>query len=85
MYCAICESSNQAEFTTEMIIHFSSLKNIDKPGVLAFPKVLICLDCGFSRFTTPGTDLELLAGRNTRTEASTRQVRVGASHDGIVV
>ena len=79
MYCAICESSNQAEFTTELMIHFSGLKNIDKPGVLVFPKVLVCLDCGSSRFTIPGIDLALLAGRNTRTEASTKQGSVGAS------
>jgi hypothetical protein len=78
MYCALCESSNQAEFPTEMNIHFRGLRNIDKPGVLVFPKVLVCLDCGCSRFTTPGTDLALLAGNNTRTEASTRQPSVGA-------
>jgi hypothetical protein len=83
MHCALCESSNQAEFTTEMIIHFSGLKNIDKPGVLVFPKVLVCLDCGSSRFTIPGTDLALLAGRNTRTEASTQQGSVGASQYAI--
>ena len=77
MCCAICKSSNQAEFITEMMIHFRGLRNIDKPGVLAFPKVLVCLDCGFSGFNTSGTDLALLAGRNTRTEASTRQRSVG--------
>jgi hypothetical protein len=61
MYCAFCESSNQAEFNTEVMIHLSGLKSIDRPGVLVFPKVLVCLDCGFSRFTIPGTDLALLA------------------------
>jgi hypothetical protein len=79
MYCALCESSNQAEFTTEIMIHFSGLKSIDKPGVLLFPKVLVCLDCGFSRFTTPGTDLPLLAGRNTKTEVLPRQGSVAAA------
>jgi hypothetical protein len=83
MYCAICESSNQAEFTTEMVIHFSGLKNIDQPGVVVFPKVLVCLDCGSSRFTIPGIDLALLAARNTRTEASTKQGSVGASQYAI--
>jgi hypothetical protein len=83
MYCALCESSNQAEFTTEVMIHFSGVKNIDKPGVLVFPKVLVCLDCGSSRFTIPGTDLALLAERNTKTEASTRQVSIGASPEEV--
>jgi len=78
MRCALCKSSKQAEFTSEMMIHFRGIRNIDKPGVLMFPKVLVCLDCGYSRFTTPGTDLALLAGNDTRTEASTRQPSVGA-------
>jgi len=60
MSCMVCTSANEAEFTTEMLIHFSGIRNIDNPGVLAFPKVSICLDCGSSRFTTPETDLRLL-------------------------
>jgi hypothetical protein len=52
--------ANEAEFTTEIMIHFSGLNNIDKPGVLLFPKALVCLDCGFSRFTILGTDVALL-------------------------
>ena len=60
MYCALCHSSNGAEFTAEMLIHFSGTKHRDTPGVLAFPKVSICLDCGFSWFTTPETELRVL-------------------------
>lgn len=60
MSCAICTSVNEAEFTAEMMIHFSGIRHIDNPGVLAFPKVLVCLDCGFSRFTTPETELRAL-------------------------
>ena len=60
MYCALCKSSNQAEFTAEMMIHFSGLKHLANPGVLMFPKVLVCLDCGSTRFTTPETELRVL-------------------------
>ena len=60
MHCALCDSTNQAEFTTEMMIHFHGIRNIDNPGVLAFPKVLVCLDCGSSRFTTSATELRVL-------------------------
>jgi len=60
MCCALCQSGNQAEVTAEMMIHFRGLKNIDKPSVLVFPKLVICLDCGFSRFTTPETELQAL-------------------------
>jgi hypothetical protein len=61
MYCPSCQSSNQQEFTAEIIIHFSGLENIDKPGVWVFPRVSVCLDCGSSHFATPKTELPLLA------------------------
>jgi len=60
MSCPSCASRNQAEFTAEMVIHLSGLKHLANPGVLAFPRVSICLDCGASRFTTPGTELKVL-------------------------
>ena len=57
MSCPVCASSNQAEFSAEINIHFSGLKNLDRPSVLVFPKVLVCLDCGSSRFTVPEKEL----------------------------
>jgi hypothetical protein len=60
MCCALCKTSNQSEFTTEMMIHFSDIRNIDRAGGLAFPKVLVCLDCGFSEFRAPETVLRVL-------------------------
>lgn len=59
--CLVCKPENQARFTAEINVHFSSLKNIDNRGVLFFPKLVVCLDCGFSRFTTPENELALLA------------------------
>jgi len=78
MHCSLCQSSNQAEFTTEMMIHFRGLRKLTDSAVLVFPKVLVCLNCGFSRFTTPKTDLARLAGDNLRTEVSTQQRSVAA-------
>ena len=44
-----------------MIIHLSGREKIDNPGVRVCPqKLLVCLDCGVSRFTTPETELALL-------------------------
>ena len=60
MVCLSCASSNQADFGAEINIHFPGLRNIDRPTVWAFPKLLVCLDCGFSRFTLPETELRLL-------------------------
>jgi hypothetical protein len=44
-----------------MLIHFSGLKNLDKPGVWVFPKLLVCLDCGCSHFTVPERELASIA------------------------
>jgi hypothetical protein len=44
-----------------MIIHFSGLKSIDTPGIWVFPKLLVCLNCGFSHFTIQESELALLA------------------------
>jgi hypothetical protein len=59
--CLVCKPENQAEFTAEINVHFSGLKNIDNPGALFLPKIVVCLACGFSRFTTPESQLALLA------------------------
>jgi hypothetical protein len=61
MSCPSCPSDNQAEIAAEMIIHFSGLKYLQNPGVWVSPKLLVCLDCGFSRFIVPETTLPLLA------------------------
>ncbi len=63
MSCPSCASLNEAEFTAEINIHFSGLASVNDPGVLAFPKVLVCLDCGASRFTTTEAQLRELGKR----------------------
>jgi hypothetical protein len=57
MTCKSCSSENQRRFSSEIIIHFSGLKNLDKPAVFVFPKLLICLECGFTEFDLPETEL----------------------------
>jgi len=68
MSCLSCRSSNQAEFPTEMLIHFGGLKNLDKPGVLVFPTLLVCLDCGFVQSTVPAAELASLAAGSPTSE-----------------
>jgi len=60
MSCPACARVNQVEFASEMMIHLPGLKSVANPGVLIFPKLLVCLDCGFARFTINGTELGLL-------------------------
>ena len=37
---------------SEVVLHLSGFTNLGKETVLIFPNILICLACGFSRFTT---------------------------------
>jgi len=50
MECSSCGSVNQSKFIAEMGIHFPGLRNIDKPVVWVFPKLIVCLDCGTAEF-----------------------------------
>jgi hypothetical protein len=75
--CPNCQSAKQAELTAEMIIHFRGLKNLDKPGVWVFPKLLVCLDCGFSRFTVPETELASVAKGALASKSSTLDESAG--------
>ncbi len=77
MACPSCQSDNQAEFNAEMIIHFSGLKNLDNPGVWEFSKLLVCLDCGVSRFTIsePGRGLLIAATGTAESFAQGKIVR----------
>ena len=71
MSCPSCKSGNQAEFTSEMIIHFAGLRNIDKPGVLFFSKVSVCLDCGFLRGIVPASELARITKGSPNSECAT--------------
>ena len=72
MSCPSCGSENKAEFAAEMIVHFAGLENVDEPGVWVFPKLLVCLDCGFSQLTVPKSELALLA-RDTGAKGASAQ------------
>ena len=63
MPCLACSSGNQTEFTAEINIHFRGRENIDNPGVLLFPNLLVCMDCGASHFSTPQPALSQLSTR----------------------
>ena len=60
MPCKSCGSVNQTKFTGEIAIHFSGLKNIDKPVVWVFPKLVVCLDCVNAEFAVPEAELRQL-------------------------
>lgn len=60
MSCRSCGSEKQRNFVAEMMIHFSGRRNLDRPGVLTFPKLAVCLGCGFCEFSLEESALPVL-------------------------
>ena len=60
MACRSCRSENQTELGAEINIHFPGRRGLDKPTVMVYPKVVVCLDCGFTQFMLPETELRTL-------------------------
>ena len=69
MICLVCRSSNQRTFPSELNIHFPGFEGLDRPTVWAFPKLLVCLDCGFTQFTLPGDQVRDL-NSDSRSDAA---------------
>jgi hypothetical protein len=51
--------------------------SLDEPGFFVFPKLAICLDCGFTQFTLPEHELRLLK----KILACRRQAHIGNYKD----
>jgi hypothetical protein len=60
MACEACGSANDPEFSAEINIHFPGPMSLDEPGFFVFPKLAVCLDCGFTQFTLPERELCML-------------------------
>jgi hypothetical protein len=61
MVCKRCTSDNQRAFSGEVAIQFPGLKGLDKPIVLVYPTLLVCLECGLTEFTVAEKELSILA------------------------
>jgi hypothetical protein len=59
-HCRSCQSANQSTFNGEFATHFPGFEGLDKPIVWVFPKILVCLNCGFAEFAIPETELCVL-------------------------
>ena len=60
MGCQNCSSEKQRTFNGELAIHFPGLEGLDKSIVWVFPKLAVCLKCGFTEFTVPERELRML-------------------------
>jgi hypothetical protein len=60
MVCKGCHSEKQSVFNGEIAIHFPGLEGLDKSIVWVFPKLVVCLHCGFAEFAVPERELQVL-------------------------
>jgi len=63
MPCKKCGSDQRSEFSSEVNLHFPDSKNRDEQAVLLFPKLLVCLACGFTEFFLSQNELPLVPKR----------------------
>jgi hypothetical protein len=61
MTCKSCTSANSGKFSAEIKVHFGGWEGLKRPGVMVFPKLLVCMDCGFTEFAIPERELAGLA------------------------
>ena len=60
MACEKCASKNRRQFNSEVAIHFPGIQGLRKPIVFVFPKLRVCLECGYADFRVPERELETL-------------------------
>jgi hypothetical protein len=60
MMCKQCKSDGQSRFNGEIAIHFPRLEGLNKHIVWVFPKLVVCLQCGFTVFAVPERELQVL-------------------------
>ena len=58
--CRECSSDMLKDFDGELGIHFSDRKSLDKPSLLLYPKLKVCLKCGHAEFIVSDTQIEEL-------------------------
>jgi hypothetical protein len=58
--CKGCQSEMQSVLNGEVAIHFPGMKGLEKPIVWVFPKLVVCVHCGFTEFAIPERELQVL-------------------------
>jgi len=58
--CRSCGSTNQRQFGSEINIHLPGENGREKPTVMVFPTLVVCLECGFAEFSIPEAELHQL-------------------------
>lgn len=69
MACISCKSANEKVFPAEINVHFPGPEGLEKPTVWVFPQLLVCLDCGQTRFAMPKAQVQQLGDRDLRAQS----------------
>lgn len=64
MACLSCGSPKLKKFESEISVHLTQLKDVDKEPVMVFSEVQVCLNCGRTEFVVPENDLRKLTDEN---------------------
>jgi len=64
--CRICESENVSLLNAETNLHFPGRRGLDQQSIFAFPRVTVCLNCGYSEFTLTERELQPLRAEAVR-------------------
>jgi hypothetical protein len=60
LLCRHCNSDQTTHLAAEVNIHLAGLAGLSKPAVLVFPRLIICLQCGFVEFKLEEREMMLL-------------------------
>jgi hypothetical protein len=60
MNCRACDSDEQRVFEAEIPVVFPRIEDRAKPIVWVFPRLLICLACGYTEFVVPKAKLQVI-------------------------
>lgn len=77
MKCQRCGTSPAARpFNGELALHFPGLDGLTKPIIWVFPRVLVCLGCGFAEFVVPDEQVQMLRTSPESSDYTTGSVAV---------
>jgi hypothetical protein len=57
------------DFSGELAIHVPGLEGLDKPHVLVFPELMVCLNCGVAEFVLSDEQIEQLKNGDRSAQA----------------
>jgi hypothetical protein len=58
--CKSCLQGYLKTFNGEVAIHFPGIEGLNKAIVWAFPRLDVCMNCGFTAFMVPERELHVL-------------------------